>query len=45
MSRARDKDRTEIWLALELGRLPVRMLVVENGGTRFDQLATRVQRQ
>jgi hypothetical protein len=37
-------DRTEIWLASPLGGLPVRMLAIEKGGTRWDQVATRIQR-
>jgi len=40
--RARDHERAEFWLAAELGHLPVRILVVEKNGTRYDQLATRV---
>ena len=42
--RAKDDERTEIWLARPLGGLPVRMLAVEKGGTRWDQVATRIQR-
>ncbi|HEY8249712.1 MAG TPA: DUF3108 domain-containing protein [Burkholderiales bacterium] len=41
---AKDDDQVQIWLAKPLGGLPVRMLVVEKGGTRWDQVATRVER-
>jgi hypothetical protein len=41
--RTKDDERTEIWLAAPLGGLPVRMLAVEKG-TRWDQVATRIQR-
>ena len=44
ISRDKDGERTEIWLAESLGGLPVRMLVVEKGGTRWDQVATRIAR-
>ena len=37
-----DARTTEIWLALDRGMLPVRLLVVEKDGTRTDQLATRI---
>jgi hypothetical protein len=36
-------ERTEIWLASEVGGLPVRMLAVDKG-TRWDQVATRIER-
>lgn len=42
--REKDGERTEIWLADSLGGLPVRMLVVEKSGTRWDQIATRIAR-
>lgn len=42
--RSKDDERTEIWLAGPLGGLPVRMLAVEKGGTRWDQVATRIER-
>ena len=42
--REKDGERTDIWLADSLGGLPVRMLVVEKGGTRWDQIATRIAR-
>jgi len=40
-----DDRASEIWLAEELGFLPVRILVVEKNGTRMDQVATRVSAQ
>lgn len=42
--RAKDDERTEIWLASELGNLPVRMLAVEKSGTHYDQVAVRISR-
>lgn len=39
----KEDDRTEMWLASNLGGLPVRMLAIDNG-TRWDQVATRIQR-
>lgn len=39
-----DKDSVELWLAAELGYIPVRLLDVEKDGTRYEQLATRVSR-
>jgi hypothetical protein len=43
--RGSGEERTEIWLAAELGHLPVRMLAVEQGGTQYDQVATRISKQ
>ena len=40
--RAKDDARTEIWLASELSYLPLRILVVENNGTRYDQVTTKI---
>ena len=37
-------DVTEIWLAANLGYLPVRILVAEKDGTRFEHVATRISR-
>lgn len=39
-----DKDSAELWLAVELGYIPVRLLDVEKDGTRYEQFATRVSR-
>src|SRR5574341_1335570 len=41
--RGKENDRTEIWLAIPLGNLPVRMLVIDKGN-RGDQFATRISR-
>jgi hypothetical protein len=41
---ANDKDSAELWLASELGYIPVRLLDIEKDGTRYDQLATRIKR-
>jgi len=37
-----DDDRSEVWLAKELGYLPVRVLVTEKDGTRYEQAATKI---
>ena len=37
-------DVTEIWLAANLGYLPVRIVVAEKDGTRFEHVATRISR-
>jgi uncharacterized protein DUF3108 len=42
--RGAPDERTEIWLASAFGGLPVRMLAVEKGGSRWDQVATRIER-
>jgi hypothetical protein len=34
---------TELWLAVDHGYLPVRILIVEKDGTRIDQVATRIE--
>jgi hypothetical protein len=38
----RSELRGEIWLAVSHSYLPVRILIVENDGTRYEQLATRI---
>jgi hypothetical protein len=40
--RGNDAERTEIWLARKLDFLPVRVLVVEKDGTRYEQVATKI---
>jgi len=35
-------DRSEVWLAKELGYLPVKVLVTEKEGTRYEQVATKI---
>ena len=37
-----EKDRTEIWLAADRSYLPVRILVTEKDGTRYDQVLVRI---
>ena len=37
-----DDDRSEVWLAKDLGYLPVRVLVTEKDGTRYEQVATKI---
>lgn len=36
------RESAELWLAAERGYVPVRLLVVEKDGTRYDQVATRI---
>lgn len=43
--REREGERSEIWLARQHGRLPLRVLVTEDDGTRYDQVATRITRK
>jgi hypothetical protein len=43
-TKAKDEARTEIWLASELDYLPLRILVVEKDGTRYDQVTTKISR-
>ena len=40
--REKENERSEIWLATQAGRLPVRILVTESDGTRYEQVATRI---
>ena len=40
-----DERGTEIWQATKQNYLPVRMLVVEKDGTRFDQVVTSINTQ
>lgn len=40
--RSRDNERVQIWLAVSLGNLPVRMLAVKDGGASYDQVAIRI---
>ena len=37
-------DVSEIWLAAELGYLPVRIVLLEKDGTRYEHMVTRVSR-
>jgi len=45
VARSHNDERTEIWLAAELGYLPVRLLVLEKDGTRFEQVTTKISSQ
>jgi hypothetical protein len=40
---AGDARDTEVWLAVQRGFVPVRLLVVEKDGTRVDQVVTRIE--
>jgi hypothetical protein len=37
-----EKETAELWLAAERGYIPVRLLIVEKDGNRYDQYATRL---
>jgi hypothetical protein len=39
-----DKESAHLWLAAELGYLPVRLLVVERDGSKNEQLAVRISK-
>jgi hypothetical protein len=40
--REPDQSGAEVWIAPEYGGLPVRVVIVEDDGTRYEQVATRV---
>jgi hypothetical protein len=40
---AGDARETEVWLAVQRGFVPVRLLVVEKDGARVDQVVTRIE--
>ncbi|HEU4352651.1 MAG TPA: DUF3108 domain-containing protein [Burkholderiales bacterium] len=42
VERVTEDRRLEIWLATALGNMPVRVLVADSDGSRYDQVATRV---
>ena len=42
--RETEKESSRLWLARELGNLPVRLLVVQKDGTRLEQVAIRISR-
>lgn len=44
VERPTSNDAAWLWLAAELGYLPVRLLVVQKDGTRLDQVAIRISR-
>jgi hypothetical protein len=39
-----EKDSAELWLAVSLSYIPVRLLDIEKDGTRYEQLATRISK-
>jgi hypothetical protein len=43
--RVHEGERTEIWLAPDMSFLPLRVLVVEQDGTRYEQVMTRIAPQ
>src|SRR5438105_4802437 len=42
VSQGEDRETAELWLAAERNYIPVRLLVVERDGTRYEQNATRI---
>lgn len=40
---AGDNNQTEVWLAPERNFVPVKVLIVESDGTRFEQVVTRLE--
>ncbi len=44
VERTSGNDPARLWLAAELGHLPVRLLVVQADGTRLEQTAVRISR-
>lgn len=40
--RAKERETTEIWLAIELGYFPVRLVMLPKDGKRLEQVAVRV---
>ena len=40
--READDSGTEIWIAPEYGNVPVKVLIIEDDGVRYEQIATRV---
>jgi hypothetical protein len=45
LSEGERKESADVWLAAELGYLPVRLLVVQDDGTRLDQMAVRISKR
>jgi hypothetical protein len=41
--RRQDENATELWLSPEYRHLPVRMTIVEEDGSRYEQVATRIE--
>ena len=41
--RETDDSGTEIWIAPEYGNVPVKVLVIESDGVRFEQVVTRLE--
>ena len=39
-----DKESAELWLAAEHSNIPVRLLITEKDGTRYEQLAIRISK-
>ncbi|HTE15617.1 MAG TPA: DUF3108 domain-containing protein [Burkholderiales bacterium] len=41
--REPDASGTEVWIAPEYGHLPVKVVIIEDDGVRYEQVATRVE--
>jgi hypothetical protein len=41
--RSADESGTEVWIAPAYGRVPVKVVIVEDDGVRYEQVATRVE--
>jgi hypothetical protein len=41
--RRQDENATEVWLSPEHRHLPVKMTIVEENGSRYEQVATRIE--
>jgi hypothetical protein len=44
VQRVGDEDNAALWLAAEYGYVPVRLLIIEKDGARYEQQAIRIQR-
>jgi hypothetical protein len=40
--KSEDNESAELWLAPQYGYIPMRLLVIEKNGDRFDQVATKI---
>ena len=40
--RGNEEERTQVWLAAKFDLLPVKILVLEKDGTRYEQVATKI---
>jgi hypothetical protein len=45
VKRGTDDEHVEIWFAAERGLIPLRVLVSEKDGTKYDQVAVKITAQ